>query len=406
MCALGTTRVPSTSVGTRLLLQQVLAKDAPNQDCALVSRAGNTQGSADPPALCSLLNMWEIAKDNETNPEEQCDTCGHRTRTFANTWHGHHEQRGAGASTMPTRTALHMPVAANTGDTVLALRAYHKPAAWLFTAAGPLGHPITDSDLEDNIEWTEGRCPSCRRWLMTAIASRPIPAGHLLRGPEAPELLRTSRDNAPSFLISFDGGARHKSPQSSLPDSGPRAAGAGAALWGPINSRGLRQCVAQATIACPRLTDSLSAEAAGLRLGIALIAKVLPQVNSIGIVGDNLPVMRLGAGNGKIRTPGIWEMLEAPLLHIAVRGWQCQWFAVRRRYNKTADALATIGTYQAVDRAAGGLWEPSIQLWTANSEVQDARPFIWHSNWEILQSSAELSLVGLPDAVRLPETCT
>ena len=154
------------------------------------------------------------------------------------------------------------------------------------------------------------------------------------------------------------------------------------------------------------LIDSLSAEAAGLRLGIALIAKVLPQVNSIGIVGDNLPVMRLGAGNGKIRTPGIWEMLEAPLLHIAVREWQCQWFAVRRRYNKTADALATIGTYQAVDRAAGGLWEPIIQLWTANPEVQDARSFIWHSSWEILQSPAELSLVGLPDAVGPPETCT
>ena len=217
-------------------------------------------------------------------------------------------------------------------------------------------------------------------------------------------MLWRGQDQLPTFVVSFDGGARHKSPQHCLPESGPRVAGVGAAIWGPPDDRGRRQCIAQATIACPNLGDSMSAEAAGLRLGIALVVRTLPHAASVGILGDNLPVMRLGAGNGKIRTPGIWEILEAPLLHIAVREWRCQWFAVRRRYNKSADALATLGTYRAIERAATGQCEPDIHIWSTYPEARDGQPLPWHSDWEVTHSANPLSSLGLQNGPEAPET--
>ena len=255
--------------------------------------------------------------------------------------------------------------------------------------------------MEDNIEWSEGRCPSCRRWLIIAKETCPISAGDLLRGPTGPGVIQNRHKEIPTYVVSFDGGARHRSPLNSFPSDGPKAVGVGAAIWGLPNDRGLRPCLAQATAAIPTLEDSMSAEAAGLRLGIALASKLLPRSSLIGIVGDNLPVMRLGAGNGRIRTPGIWEIVEAPLLYMANRALPCQWTAVRRQYNKTADALATIGTHMAVDCVANGQLRPTIRYWTTGSEnFKDALP--WHHGWTILREQEMLSCVGVRDRNSLP----
>ena len=63
-------------------------------------------------------------------------------------------------------------------------------------------------------------------------------------------------------------------------------------------------------------------------------------------MGDNLQVLRLGAGNARIRADRIWLELERALMLISAQRWPLQWNAVRRCYNAAADALAT----QGVDR--------------------------------------------------------
>ena len=220
---------------------------------------------------------------------------------------------------------------------------------------------------------------ACRKWLLTAVATTDIPAGDLLIGAAPPDVLPGTEREEPDFLMSFDGGARHKAPLVSLPKDGPRAIGAGAAIWGRISQEGVRPCIAQAIVAVPALESSLEAEAIGLKLGMALAIRTLGNIHKLGIVGDNLPVIRFAACNGRIRTPGIWEILEEALTHAAMQGWRCQWYAVRRCYNKAADSLATIGTIEAVNRAVAGNWRPSITLWEANPR-NDNPHLPWHDN--------------------------
>ena len=193
------------------------------------------------------------------------------------------------------------------------------------------------------------------------------------------------------YIVSFDGGARHKSQDAALPEDGPRAVGAGAAIWGKADNNGVRPCLAQLTASVPSLSSSMAAEAVGLRAGLALAAYTLEGIGSVGVVGDNLPVIRLAAANGRVRTPGIWEILEEPLVHIATRQWQCHWHAVRRCYNKAADTLATIGTLKAVDQAAAGDWQPRVQIWVADAlalRIREDGFFPWHTSWEH-QTSAD-----------------
>ena len=167
------------------------------------------------------------------------------------------------------------------------------------------------------------------------------PAKRLVgRPPHPPDTCGLNEEAEPPYMLSFAGGARHRSPNSVLPPDGPRAVGAGAALWGIPDERGVRPCVAQLTLSAPNLSCSMMAEAVGLRAAIALATHVLRRPAHIGIVGDNLPVLRLAAANGRVRTPGIWETLEAPLLHVSFNGWKYLWTVVRRAYNTTADALA------------------------------------------------------------------
>ena len=123
--------------------------------------------------------------------------------------------------------------------------------------------------------------------------------------------------------MSFDGGARHTSPNASLDRDGPRAIGAGAILWGPPNDQGVRASIAQVVLTAPTLSSSMIAEALGLRAGLALALKVTTHPGRIEIVGDNLPILRMAASNGKVKTPEVWQILEAPLLHAASPGWQC-----------------------------------------------------------------------------------
>ena len=107
------------------------------------------------------------------------------------------------------------------------------------------------------------------------------------------------------YQVAFDGGARHKSPNAALPSDGPRAAGAGAILWGPPDQEGLRHCLAQVLVSAPAVASSMVA--------------------------------------------------EAMLAFCATHDWGCRWAAVRRNQNKVADELATSATFalSSMRRLAG-----------------------------------------------------
>ena len=196
------------------------------------------------------------------------------------------------------------------------------------------------------------RCLECRAWKLTAVATRAIKRGEPLRGPPPKNSTQLPERELVEYRISFDGGARHRSPNNQLDSNGPRAAGAGAIVWGPADQRGRRDMLAQISLAEPRESSSLIAEALGLRVGMSLAHRVIGRPTSLEIVGDNLPVLRMCAGNAKVRTPEVWELLEGPIMEADMRGWRCEWIAVRRCFNAAADGVATHGTLRSVDFAA------------------------------------------------------
>ena len=321
-CALGTAEAPNAEVGTRLILKQMLSRNVPCM--TLIPELHDALVTETSEALMALhqnVPLRETAEDRFTVAGDTCGACGADRPTVVQTWCGPHPQRGATASNGSPRAGLRTQVPIPDGSVVLALRSRRSPAAWPFQARGPRGMPITDSHLPNNVLWTEQRCPACRQWLLIARASRNIETGELLRSDRLPGVLANDAIPEDDYIVSFDGGARHRSPNATLPEDGPRAVGAGAAIWGQADHNGIRQYLAQLTASVPSLSSSMAAEAIGLRAGLALAAYTLGRVRNIGVLGDNLPVMRFAAANGRVRTPGIWEILEAPprpRCHLAV----------------------------------------------------------------------------------------
>ena len=76
-------------------------------------------------------------------------------------------------------------------------------------------------------------------------------------------------------------------------------------MWGPAGEDGIRPRIAQVALALPHMYDSMAAKAAGLRVGLALTAHVVGHPMSLDVIGDNLLVLRLAAGNGRLRRPGM-----------------------------------------------------------------------------------------------------
>ena len=390
--------VPSIEAGVRLILRQMLNHNTP--DIRGSPELHDALGAETAEALAALrenIPVWEMAEDRYATLSDTCQACGEDRPSVVHTWCGPHPQRGANASQGRTGACLRTQAPVPDGTIVVALRSRSSPAAWPFQVQSPLGMPISDSHLPNNILWTEERCPVCQQRLLIGRASCNIEAGELLRSERPPRVIMTSTVPEDKYIISFDGGARHRSPASTLPEDGPRAVGAGAAVWGPADHNGIRPCLAQITASVPNMSSSMAAEAVGLRAGLALAACTLREVKDIGVVGDNLPVIRLAAANGRVRTPGIWEILENPLIHIAMWQWQCRWHAVRRCYNKAADALATVGTIRAVDLAAAGDWRPRLRLWnhhTVANRDGERLALPWHDTWELETSRTPLAALG------------
>ena len=132
-------------------------------------------------------------------------------------------------------------------------------------------------------------------------------------------------------------------------------------------------------MSAPWASSSMTAEALGLRAAIALTTLVAGHPGEVCIVGDNLPIMRMAASNGKVRTKDVWHLLDEPLAFCSTQGWTCRWTAVRRNQNKAADTLATIATLQAVEDAAAGNYETRLSLWINSASYQNEEVALpWH----------------------------
>ena len=154
------------------------------------------------------------------------------------------------------------------------------------------------------------------------------------------------------FDATFDGGARSRGNLS--------VAGAGAALWGPLNLHGYRTLLARATIALPAETSAQIAEAWGCRVALDLLLQVLADDRSARVSGDNLAVVRFCADQGRLRRPSMQAALAPALARVLGTGWGIEWLAVRRRLNQAADALATMGVFRAFRLAESGHVAPSL----------------------------------------------
>ena len=113
--------------------------------------------------------------------------------------------------------------------------------------------------------------------------------------------------------------------------------------------------IASIVVALPDVSDSQIAEATACRAALACLANVTTDIRAARVVGDNLAVVRYGAGTGRFQRSLLQAQMELALGPLAQRGWRLQWHAVRRRLNKAADRLATLGVFwaEAVRRNGG-----------------------------------------------------
>ena len=151
-------------------------------------------------------------------------------------------------------------------------------------------------------------------------------------------------------------------------------AGAGAALWGPPGTDGVRPCLAQLVVSLPHVDNSMVAEAIGLRVGLGLAA-ACDCVRDLAVMGDNLPILRMAAACGRLTTADPWRAIEAPVMRAAADQWGVAWSAVRRCFNRTADRLATRGVMASIAAARRRDRRPAAWLWLDPSLVL-SRPLL------------------------------
>ena len=180
-------------------------------------------------------------------------------------------------------------------------------------------------------------------------ASRRLEAGEEVTVETDPHIIGEVGDDCP-FLVTFDGGARECR-------QGGRAAGAGAILWGPASADGQRTPLRTATVALPGVPHAQEAEAAGCGAGLGMLGGMATDGFPLRamVAGDNLGVVRYGAGTARLRRPEMAARIDEQLGRLLAAGWRISWRAVRRRLNRAADRLATAGFHWAEElRTAGG----------------------------------------------------
>ena len=216
------------------------------------------------------------------------------------------------------------------------------------------------------------KCTSCGTYCLCFTALTPIGQGRLLTVDDLPADAILGPPAKKGKLISFDGGAGKST-------DGHTRAGAGAVLWSPLSSDGKRLPLAAAMAVCPSLPDSTAAEAMGLTLALAL-CRYAKDPHNLTIIGDNLPLVRFAAGNGKPRTDLMWLLAGASLLAAAPLLTSTVWEAVRRCFNRGADRLATLAVKKAKNGAGPCLYYDGPGLVDDDFSLCPCRPVMRHTS--------------------------
>ena len=223
------------------------------------------------------------------------------------------------------------------GTSILALRSDQRHGGWLL--AGPGWVPMPRCDREShNATWIETYCSHCFSHRATLQTIRPALARQEVIVDRSP--FPNTDTHAWPLEVTFDGGARALQGDN-------KVGGAGATLWHHPPDGEAPVLVASCVVALPGVNNAQIAEACGCRAALALLAATTGLGHSARVVGDNLAVVRYGAGTGRFKRLVLQAQLEQALGPLAARGWSLTWQAVRRRLNKAADRLATIGVFWA-----------------------------------------------------------
>ena len=172
---------------------------------------------------------------------------------------------------------------------------------------------------------------------------------------------------ASDYIVAFDGGARRDA------DIDARVAGAGAIIW-TLGANGEVQEIARACAALPGESWSPIAEAWGLRLALLLAVRHVRPGRRLRVVGDNVAVIRFGAAQGRLRNPDHESLISPVLCDALLRSIHLSWTAVRRRYNRAADAVATEGVRWAARLATTGEIAPRVRFQLAAVPDHSAEP--------------------------------
>ena len=216
------------------------------------------------------------------------------------------------------------------------LQADQPRAGWL--PPGPGWFPCPRVDARPSATWECSYCHRCDLHTLVLRACRALDPGDEITVRDSP-FPDASAAQWP-YEVTFDGGAR------SIRDA-DKVAGAGALLWRHDPHLGAPRVVAAVVVALPGDDNAQTAEAAGCRAGLALLPHVVGPVRGARVVGDNLAAIRYGAGTGRYRRLHLAQQMDFALRQAADAGWVLSWQAVRRRLNKGADAVATLGVYWA-----------------------------------------------------------
>ena len=221
--------------------------------------------------------------------------------------------------------------------TLMTLAGEQSTGGWLL--AGPGWAPMPRCDAAGaNAEWSTFYCQTCSRHRATLHASQPIRAHEEIVVSASP--FPDQDKHCWPLEVTFDGGARAF-------EGHDKVAGAGATLWHHPPDGSSPKLLASCVLAMPSLRSAQIAEASGARAALALLAACRSYGCAARVVGDNLAVIRYGAGTSRFRKLVIQAQLEQGLAPLAASGWSLSWQAVRRRLNKVADRLATLGVFWA-----------------------------------------------------------
>ena len=223
------------------------------------------------------------------------------------------------------------------GEVLASIAASKAPAHWMHRHGW---FPIPrERSHGANAHWTFFSCQHCHLVRADLIAQARIrdqgevivscPPAHVTRCPTV----------LPGVEVSFDGSCGR-------PAQGG-GGGAAAVFWSPPDRNGSRHIV---KVLCVALGGALSApvvETWGLRLVLLDLCRrgqgrqAFPDDDRTArIIGDNIPVIRYGASQGRLRNLDQAGLLEGPLTQAALQGWELSWPPVHRELNDAADFFA------------------------------------------------------------------